>query len=291
MRWLVSLSLRQAVVVLTLAVIGALAAARSARTIPLDVFPEFAPPLVEIQTEAPGLSTPEVESLVSVPIESALAGVPGVKIIRSKSVLGLSSVVLILNGDADLGTDGDRLGHAERRRSECIGYGDGLRREVRAGLELRLVALDRRTRPLDRRTELLRPRHDEREGAERVRERRGRSSSRERNSFEPRDRCTMRDTNRGNDRSLSDRGAPRNDRPASFGCVADQNRAHDRGAAGRRGDVGKPLGVADVSPLRPGVPRTPWTERSPSSYRPKIQTFFLRCSSSVESDLPEDENG
>ena len=73
MRWLVSLSLRHAVVILVLAALGALAAAQSARTIPLDVFPEFAPPLVEIQTEAPGLSTPEVESLVSVPIESAIS--------------------------------------------------------------------------------------------------------------------------------------------------------------------------------------------------------------------------
>jgi CzcA family heavy metal efflux pump len=101
MRWLVSTSLRHAVVVVALAVIGTIAAARSARNIPLDVFPEFAPPIVEIQTEAPGLSTPEVESLISVPIESALAGVPGVKTIRSKSVLGLSSVVLILEGNAD----------------------------------------------------------------------------------------------------------------------------------------------------------------------------------------------
>ena len=101
MRWLVSISLRHAVVVLALAVIAAIAAARHAQTIPLDVFPEFAPPLVEIQTEAPGLSTPEVESLVSVPIESALAGIPGVKTIRSKSVLGLSSVVLILEPGAE----------------------------------------------------------------------------------------------------------------------------------------------------------------------------------------------
>ena len=101
MRWLVSISLRHAVVVLAVAVIAAIAAARNARTIPLDVFPEFAPPIVEIQTEAPGLSTPEVESLVSVPIESALAGVPGVKTIRSKSVLGLSSVVLILEPGAE----------------------------------------------------------------------------------------------------------------------------------------------------------------------------------------------
>ena len=55
---------------------------------PLDVFPEFAPPLIEVQTEAPGLSALEVESFVSVPIESALTGVPEVATIRSKSVLG-----------------------------------------------------------------------------------------------------------------------------------------------------------------------------------------------------------
>jgi Cu/Ag efflux pump CusA len=62
---------------------------RTARDAPLDVFPEFAPPLVEVQTEAPGLSTEEVESLVSVPLENALNGTIGLKTIRSKSVLGL----------------------------------------------------------------------------------------------------------------------------------------------------------------------------------------------------------
>lgn len=69
---------------------------------PLDVFPEFAPPLVEIQTEAPGLSTAEVESLISTPIENAVNGVIGLKTLRSKTVLGLSSVVLIFNPGADL---------------------------------------------------------------------------------------------------------------------------------------------------------------------------------------------
>ncbi|HPU16523.1 MAG TPA: efflux RND transporter permease subunit, partial [Polymorphobacter sp.] len=68
---------------------------------PLDVFPEFAPPLVEIQTEAPGLSTEEVESLVTIPLETAVNGVPDLQTLRSKSVLGLSSVVLLF----DRGTD------------------------------------------------------------------------------------------------------------------------------------------------------------------------------------------
>ena len=67
MRWLVGTALRHAVVVVALAIIGTLAAVRAIPEIPLDVFPEFAPPIVEVQTEAPGLSTPEVEALVSVP--------------------------------------------------------------------------------------------------------------------------------------------------------------------------------------------------------------------------------
>ncbi len=102
LRWLISFSLRHAIVVCVLTVIGTVAGARALQSVPFDVFPEFAPPLIEVQTEAPGLSALEVESFVSVPLESALTGVPEVATIRSKSVLGLSSVVLILNSDANL---------------------------------------------------------------------------------------------------------------------------------------------------------------------------------------------
>src|SRR5688572_5598474 len=102
MTWLVTTSLRLRVLVLALSVVLILVGVRTARTAPLDVFPEFAPPLVEIQTEAPGLSTEEVESLVSVPLENALNGTQGLKTIRSKSVLGLSSVVLIFQEGSDL---------------------------------------------------------------------------------------------------------------------------------------------------------------------------------------------
>ncbi len=102
MNWLVSTSLRLRVLVLALSVVLMIVGIRAARTAPLDVFPEFAPPLIEVQTEAPGLSTEEVESLVSVPLENALNGTIGLKTIRSKSVLGLSSVVLILKEGSDL---------------------------------------------------------------------------------------------------------------------------------------------------------------------------------------------
>jgi CzcA family heavy metal efflux pump len=98
---LISNSIRLRVVVVAACVVLLVVGARSVRRAPLDVFPEFAPPLVEVQTEAPGLSTEEVESLVTVPIENALTGIPRVKIVRSKSVLGLSQVVLVLDDGAD----------------------------------------------------------------------------------------------------------------------------------------------------------------------------------------------
>src|SRR5258708_17936530 len=102
MNWLVSTALRLRVLVLALAVVLMVVGVQKARHAPLDVFPEFAPPLIEVQTEAPGLSTEEVESFISVPLENALNGTIGLKTIRSKSVLGLSSVVLILKENADL---------------------------------------------------------------------------------------------------------------------------------------------------------------------------------------------
>jgi CzcA family heavy metal efflux pump len=101
MRWLIETSLRLRVVVLALAVLLVIVGAQSWRTTPIDVFPEFAPPLVEVQTEAPGLSTEEVESLVTLPLESRLNGSSWLETIRSKSVLGLSSIVLIFEEGTD----------------------------------------------------------------------------------------------------------------------------------------------------------------------------------------------
>src|SRR5947199_5133217 len=101
MNWLVSTSLRLRVLVLAASIVLMIAGVRAAQQAPMDVFPEFAPPLVEVQTEAPGLSAEEVESLVTVPVENALTGIARVKTVRSKSVLGLSQVVLVLDDGAD----------------------------------------------------------------------------------------------------------------------------------------------------------------------------------------------
>ncbi len=69
---------------------------------PLDVLPAFAPPQVEIQAEAPGLAPEEVESLVTLPIESAINGTPGVTAVRSSSAAGISVVRAIFTSSTDL---------------------------------------------------------------------------------------------------------------------------------------------------------------------------------------------
>ena len=68
----------------------------------VDVFPEFAPPRVEIQTPCLGLSAEEVESLVSVPLEQALNGVDGINVMRSKSINDLSSIELLFKPGTDI---------------------------------------------------------------------------------------------------------------------------------------------------------------------------------------------
>lgn len=70
--------------------------------IPLDVFPPFAPPQVDIQTEVPGLAPEEVETQITVPIESAVNGLPGVTTVRSSSKVGLSMVQVIFDQNADI---------------------------------------------------------------------------------------------------------------------------------------------------------------------------------------------
>ncbi|MCP9819667.1 efflux RND transporter permease subunit [Synechococcus sp. Cruz-9H2] len=69
---------------------------------PLDVFPQFAPPQVDVQTTADGLAPEEVEQRITVPIESAVNGLPGVETVRSSSKVGLSMVQVVFDQNADI---------------------------------------------------------------------------------------------------------------------------------------------------------------------------------------------
>ncbi len=68
----------------------------------LDVFPEFAPTQIVIQTESPGLSAELVESLVTQPIENSVAGTVGIESMRSQSIPGLSIVTIIFDETTDI---------------------------------------------------------------------------------------------------------------------------------------------------------------------------------------------
>ena len=67
-----------------------------------DVFPEFAPPQVAIQTEAPGLSPEQVEVLVTQPIETSVNCLAGVESMRSASIQGLSVITVIFQPHSDI---------------------------------------------------------------------------------------------------------------------------------------------------------------------------------------------
>ena len=101
LRLIVGSSLKYRFIVLAIAAALTLIGLDEMRDMPIDVFPEFAPPIVEIQTPCLGLSPAEVEGLVTIPIEQALAGIPQLDILRSKSVTDLSSVKLIFDRAAD----------------------------------------------------------------------------------------------------------------------------------------------------------------------------------------------
>src|SRR6266498_1606103 len=101
MRWIVGSSLRFRYIVVALAAGMMVFGVVQLRGIPVDVFPEFAPPRVQIQTACLGLSAADVEQLVTVPLEDGLNGIPGLDVMRSASVPQLSSIELIFK----LGTD------------------------------------------------------------------------------------------------------------------------------------------------------------------------------------------
>ena len=102
MRWIVESSMRLRFLVITIAVILLAFGLAQLREMPVDVFPEFDPPMVEVQTEALGLSATEVESLITVPMEgNLLNGVAWLDHIYSTSVTGLSSILLIFEPGTD----------------------------------------------------------------------------------------------------------------------------------------------------------------------------------------------
>jgi CzcA family heavy metal efflux pump len=102
MRWLVSLCIRHFGATTALSVLALVLGTLGAAHAPLDVFPDFVPTQVEIQTEAPGFAPEQVEKLVTKPIENAVNGASGLATLRSESIPGLSVVNITFKDDVDL---------------------------------------------------------------------------------------------------------------------------------------------------------------------------------------------
>src|SRR6266536_2267409 len=102
LRWIVGSSLKFRFLVVAFAGSMMFFGVGQLRHMPVDVFPEFAPPRVEVQTPCLGLSAAEVESLVTIPLEQSLNGIPRLDIIRSRSVPQVSSIELLFKQGTDV---------------------------------------------------------------------------------------------------------------------------------------------------------------------------------------------
>ena len=100
--WIIQSSLKNRFLVVTAYAIILLAGIFVVQRMTLDVLPEFAPPQVVIQTQSPGLSPEDVETLITFRIETAVNGTPGVDLVRSKSSAGLSTVIVVFEWATDI---------------------------------------------------------------------------------------------------------------------------------------------------------------------------------------------
>src|SRR5260221_5762551 len=99
---LVALSLRYKLLVLVGFAVVVLAGLRAFQQVPVDAFPDVTPTQVNIYTESPGLAAEDVETLLTVPIETAMAGLPGIEQVRSISLFGLSYVSVYFTDATDI---------------------------------------------------------------------------------------------------------------------------------------------------------------------------------------------
>jgi len=102
MRRLIAAAIDHRGVVAGLAVVMLLYGTWLAVNSKLDVLPEFVPPTVNVQTEAPGLAPEQIETLVTRPLENALAGIAGTARINSESIPGLSVINLVFEDSTDI---------------------------------------------------------------------------------------------------------------------------------------------------------------------------------------------
>jgi cobalt-zinc-cadmium resistance protein CzcA len=123
---IVDVSLRYKVLVLVGFVLVVVFGLQAFRAVPVDAFPDVTPVQVNVYTESPGLAAEDVEKLLTFPVETAMAGLPGVEEIRSVSLFGLSYVSVYFKDDVDIyfarRLAGEKLIEAKSRIPQ--GYGE-----------------------------------------------------------------------------------------------------------------------------------------------------------------------
>jgi cobalt-zinc-cadmium resistance protein CzcA len=99
---IVALSLRYKLLVIVAFAIVFFLGVRAFQQVPVDAFPDVTPVQVNVYTESPGLAAEDVETLLTVPIETTMAGLPGVEQVRSVSLFGLSYVSVYFGDSTDI---------------------------------------------------------------------------------------------------------------------------------------------------------------------------------------------
>jgi cobalt-zinc-cadmium resistance protein CzcA len=98
---LIRIAMRQKFVVFALALATLIGGGLAFRALPVDAYPDLAPPKVEIITQWQGHAAEEVERLITIPLETALNGAPKLSVMRSISMYGLSDVILMFDDNTD----------------------------------------------------------------------------------------------------------------------------------------------------------------------------------------------
>ena len=102
LNWIIDFSLCNRLLVIVVALACAAIGAFSLARLDLDAFPDTTPVQIQINTVAPSLSPEETERQITVPVERALGGLPGLEMVRSISKYGLSQVVVTFKEGTDI---------------------------------------------------------------------------------------------------------------------------------------------------------------------------------------------